>query len=71
MDWPSQQLVEELRRTRSVLLVPGSQFGLEGFIRIGFGGDAEHLRVGLERLSELMEEKQSVLSLQHSVARKR
>ena len=57
MDWSSQQLVEDLRRSKNVLLVPGSQFGLEGFLRIGFGGEAEHLRRGLDRLSELFAER--------------
>jgi aminotransferase len=54
----SDELAENLRRDKSVLIVPGSQFGpgFERFIRIGFAGSAEHLREGLARFSELLGE---------------
>lgn len=54
---PSNELAEELRRQKSVLIVPGTQFGpgFERFIRIGFAGDAGHLKEGLGRFSELLE----------------
>jgi aspartate/methionine/tyrosine aminotransferase len=52
---PSEELVDRIRREQSVLLVPGSMFGLEdeaarGF-RIGFGFDPEATVKGLERVS--------------------
>jgi len=50
----SDQLAEDLRREKSVLIVPGTQFGsgFERFIRIGFAGHREPLREGLARFSE-------------------
>ncbi len=56
LEWNSSALVEELRRQKNVLLVPGSQFGMDGFIRIGFGGEAAHLRCGLEMFDQLLGE---------------
>jgi aspartate/methionine/tyrosine aminotransferase len=52
----ADELVETLLRDKSVLIVPGSQFGdgFERFIRIGFAGHKEHLTEGLRRLSEVL-----------------
>lgn len=44
----SADLVEELRRECSVLLVAGAHFGLDRFFRLGFGGRKKHLAAGLE-----------------------
>jgi aspartate/methionine/tyrosine aminotransferase len=57
-EWPAEQMVEELRGRKSVLLVPGGQFGsgFDNFIRIGFAGNTEHLKQGLERFGELLAE---------------
>lgn len=52
----SAELAERLRVEKDTLLVPGSQFGREGFFRIGFGYSEEHLRGGLRAVSELIEE---------------
>ena len=52
----SAALAERLRVEKDTLLVPGSQFGREGFFRIGFGYSEEHLRGGLQALTELIEE---------------
>lgn len=46
----STVLTERLRLGQGVLVVPGDQFGMDGFIRIGFGGELEPLLEGLERL---------------------
>jgi aspartate/methionine/tyrosine aminotransferase len=46
----SQALAERLRRERSVLVVPGDQFGTPRHIRIGFGSEADYLRAGLARI---------------------
>jgi aspartate/methionine/tyrosine aminotransferase len=48
--------VEDLRRRKSVLLVPGDHFGMPGYIRIGFGSDAGYVARGLQRVHEFLEE---------------
>ena len=45
LDMPSEELVERILRDRSVLTVPGGAFGLEGYLRIGYG--AKGLKEGL------------------------
>jgi aspartate/methionine/tyrosine aminotransferase len=47
---PSVELVERIRVKQSVLIVPGSQLGLEGYLRIWLGGKPEYLREGLRRI---------------------
>jgi aspartate/methionine/tyrosine aminotransferase len=46
----SPDLVERIRLDQSVLLVPGSMFGLKKGIRFGFGYDVEHTQKGLARV---------------------
>jgi aspartate/methionine/tyrosine aminotransferase len=46
----SADLVERIRLDQSVLLVPGSMFGLKKGIRFGFGYDVEHTLKGLARV---------------------
>lgn len=46
----STELVTRLRVERSVLIVPGDHFGMDGHLRIGFGEDADYLRRGLARI---------------------
>jgi len=46
----STALVDRLRVEHSVLVVPGDHFGMDGYLRIGFGEDADYLRGGLARL---------------------
>lgn len=50
----SAELATRLRETASVLVAPGAHFGLEGHLRIGFGGEAPPLRAGLDRLGRLL-----------------
>ncbi len=52
----SSDLAERLRVEKSVLVVPGDQFGLDGFIRIGFGPPAEELDEALGRVRALFDE---------------
>ena len=52
----STDLVTRLREQKSVLIVPGDHFGMDGYLRIGFGDDVEYLRKGLNRLDELLTE---------------
>lgn len=56
LDWKSQEMVDEFRRRYGVLLVPGSQFGMDGYFRIGFGGSATQLAEALGRLDLLLAE---------------
>jgi hypothetical protein len=44
----------ETLRQKGVLLVPGEQFDMPGYLRIGFGYDAEKLQMALVRLSEAL-----------------
>jgi len=55
----SAEMAEDLRIKKSVLVVAGEQVGMESFIRIGFGGDAEHLRQALGRIDEYLGETRS------------
>jgi aspartate/methionine/tyrosine aminotransferase len=46
----SSALAERLRRDHSVLVVPGDQFGMDHFIRFGFGPPARDVEAALERV---------------------
>lgn len=50
----STELVTRLRKEKSVLVVPGDHFGMDGYLRLGFGEPQEYNRLGLERLRELL-----------------
>jgi aspartate/methionine/tyrosine aminotransferase len=50
----STELVNRLRVEKSVLVVPGDHFGMDGYLRLGFGEPPEYNRAGLDRLSELL-----------------
>lgn len=54
--WSADVLVEELRKRKDMLLVPGTQFGMDQFLRIGFAGGKEQLKRGLALLAELLTE---------------
>jgi aspartate/methionine/tyrosine aminotransferase len=47
----STQLVERLRDQHGVLIVPGDHFGMDGFLRVGFGNETADLEAGLARMS--------------------
>jgi aspartate/methionine/tyrosine aminotransferase len=51
----STVLVERLRDEKSVLVVPGDHFGMDGFLRIGFGNEPEDLRAGLARIDDVLD----------------
>jgi aspartate/methionine/tyrosine aminotransferase len=46
----STELVTRLRTANSVLIVPGDHFGMDGYLRIGFGEDKAYLRSALDRV---------------------
>jgi aspartate/methionine/tyrosine aminotransferase len=56
MDITSVELAERLRREKSVLIVPGAHFGMDGFVRISFGLPHDILMPALDRIQELLEE---------------
>lgn len=48
-DVGSAELAERLRVEQSVLIVPGSHFGMDTYIRFGFGIEPDALRAALDR----------------------
>jgi hypothetical protein len=50
----STDLVTRLREQQSVLIVPGDHFGMDGYLRIGFGDQPAYLEEGLNRLHQLL-----------------
>ncbi|MFA5910202.1 MAG: aminotransferase class I/II-fold pyridoxal phosphate-dependent enzyme [Vicinamibacterales bacterium] len=50
----STTLVTRLREEKGVLIVPGDHFGMDGYLRLGFGEPPAYNRAGLERLRELL-----------------
>jgi hypothetical protein len=50
----STTLVTRLREEKSVLIVPGDHFGMDGYLRLGFGEPPEYNRAGLDRLRDLL-----------------
>jgi hypothetical protein len=55
--WPvnSTELVTRLREEQSVLVVPGDHFGMDGYLRVGFGNEPEDLRAGLRRIDAVLD----------------
>jgi aspartate/methionine/tyrosine aminotransferase len=52
----SWKLAERLRTEKSVMIVPGDHFGMDGYMRIGTGPPKDYLLAGLERVDELLQE---------------
>lgn len=50
----SSELCEQLRVDKSTLVVPGDHYGMDGFLRIGFGSETAKLADGLSRVTELL-----------------
>jgi len=55
-DFPirSADLSRRIREEESVFVVAGEWFGLENHLRIGTGGEAEHLQAGLARIDRVL-----------------
>ncbi len=51
----STVLVERLRDEKSVLVVPGDHFEMDGYLRLGFGSHPALLNGALERVGELLD----------------
>jgi aspartate/methionine/tyrosine aminotransferase len=54
----TEQMAEDLRVKKGVLLVPGELMGMKSHLRFGFGGEAETLEKALGRISEHLREGQ-------------
>ena len=52
IDIGSTELAQQLRVDRSVLVVPGDHFGMDQYLRIGFGNPAADLEAGLQRIAD-------------------
>jgi aspartate/methionine/tyrosine aminotransferase len=52
----SSKIAERLRVEESVLVVPGDQFGMDGFLRLGFGPPAHELDPALARVRRLFDQ---------------
>ncbi len=52
MDINSTKLVHSMRTERSIMLLPGDCYGMDGYIRIGVGAPISHLEAGLAQLGE-------------------
>ena len=52
----STQLVEKLLHEKSVLIVPGDHFGMDHYLRIGYGPPADYLTAALNRVEEGLKE---------------
>jgi len=50
----STELVEKLIEEKSVLVVPGDHFGMEGYLRFGYGPPRDYLLAGLSEVEELL-----------------
>jgi aspartate/methionine/tyrosine aminotransferase len=48
----SSTLAEKLLHEKSTLIVPGDHFGMDHYLRIGYGSPVEYLRAGLERIHQ-------------------
>jgi len=53
----STELSDWLRRSRSVFILAGDTFGMDGYIRLGIGGATVHLEAGLERFADGLRER--------------
>ncbi|MFW9944582.1 MAG: aminotransferase class I/II-fold pyridoxal phosphate-dependent enzyme [Candidatus Sifarchaeia archaeon] len=51
----SLALVDRLLKEKSLLIIPGEHFGMEKYLRIGFGYSEERLLAGLARFDELLQ----------------
>lgn len=51
-DGNSSDLAETLRREHDVLIVPGDQFGMDRWVRLGFGPEPHVLEAALARVAE-------------------
>jgi aspartate/methionine/tyrosine aminotransferase len=51
----STHLIERLLQEKSVLVVPGDHFGMDRFLRVGYGPPPDYLKRGLDRVNDLLQ----------------
>jgi aspartate/methionine/tyrosine aminotransferase len=56
LDVNSTELVDKLRTEKSTLIVPGDHFGMDHYLRIGYGSPADYIQSGLNRIHETLQE---------------
>jgi aspartate/methionine/tyrosine aminotransferase len=56
MNVNSREFTTRLREEKSVFVMDGDTFGMDGFIRIGFGSEKNYLMAGLARIDEFLKE---------------
>jgi aspartate/methionine/tyrosine aminotransferase len=49
-------LAEKLRVEKNILVVPGDQFGMDHYLRLGFGNPKDELLDGLGRIADTFRE---------------
>jgi aspartate/methionine/tyrosine aminotransferase len=54
MDVNSREFATRLREEMSVFVIDGDCFGMDGYLRIGFGSEKEYLTAGLARIDEFL-----------------
>jgi aspartate/methionine/tyrosine aminotransferase len=55
-DVNSSELAEKLRAEKSLLVVPGDHFGMDRYLRLGFGNPRDELLDALERIADTFRE---------------
>jgi len=55
LDINSTALIERLLKEKSVLVVPGDHFGMDHYLRIGYGPPPDYLRQALDLVHEVLE----------------
>ena len=51
----STQIMQRLLKEKSVLIVPGDHFGMDNYLRIGYGPPPEYLKEALDQINEILE----------------
>jgi aspartate/methionine/tyrosine aminotransferase len=52
----STELAEKLMKEKSVFIIAGDFFGMDGYIRIGIGTETDYFKAGLDLIDETLEE---------------
>ena len=56
IDMPSETFCIKLLESKGVMMVPGTALDMEGFLRLGYAYSPSALKIGLEKVSEFLEE---------------
>ena len=51
----STRIMERLLKEKSVLVVPGDHFGMDDYLRIGYGAHPDTLQQALEHIHDILE----------------